>query len=59
MSIVCTKKDLSDENMAFVLLDDISTRGIIMKVCSDILVKHGVNRKNIYKLAIFATGEWR
>lgn len=58
-SIACTKKNLNHKNMAFVLLDDISTRGVIMKTCGDILVKHGADRKNIYKLAIFATGEWR
>ena len=58
-SIVCTKRDLSDENMAFIIMDDITTRGVIMNACKNILVKHGANSKNIYKLAIYATVGWR
>ena len=58
-SIVCTKKDLSNDNMAFVIMDDVTTRGYIMNACKNILIKHGAKGKNIYKLAIFATGEWR
>ena len=55
-SINCEKNNiLKDENVAFIILDDISTRGTIMDACEDILIKNGVEQLNIYKFALFKT----
>lgn len=43
------------ENNVFLILDDITTSGIIMNVCTDILVKNGINKNKICKLAIART----
>lgn len=45
--------DLS--NGVFFLLDDITTSGIIMNACTDILVKNGIERNEVYKFAIAKT----
>lgn len=44
-----------DEGL-FIILDDITTTGNIMDACTDILIKNGINREKIYKIAIAATG---
>ena len=43
------------EDVAFIILDDISTRGTIMNACEDILINNGVKKQNIYKFALFKT----
>lgn len=54
-SIKCSKNNLSRDYMTFILLDDISTTGITMNACKQILLKHGANKYFIYKLAIGGT----
>ena len=55
-SIECEKSDILEmENIAFIILDDISTRGTIMNACEDILINNGVKKQNIYKFALFKT----
>ena len=55
-SIKCKYNEILKMNdVAFIILDDISTRGTIMNACEDILIENGVNQKNIYKFAIFKT----
>ena len=49
-------KNISNSiNSAFLLMDDITTSGTIMKACENILVKNGIYRDNIYKFAIGRT----
>ena len=55
-SIKCIENELLEMNdVAFIILDDITTRGTILNACEDILVKNGVNRENIYKFSLFKT----
>ena len=55
-SIDCEIDDVLEmEDVAFIILDDISTRGTIMNACEDILIKNGVKKENIYKFAIYKT----
>ncbi len=55
-SIDCEKSDiLNEDDVAFIILDDVSTRGTIMNVCEDILINNGVKKENIYKFALFKT----
>ena len=55
-SIECSKSEILErDDVAFVILDDISTRGTIMDACEDILIDHGANKENIYKFALFKT----
>ena len=55
-SIKCDENEiLNMDDVAFIILDDITTRGTIMNACEDILIKNGVNKKNIYKFALFKT----
>ena len=55
-SMECEKNDvLKMDDIAFIILDDISTRGTIMNACEDILIKNGVKKENIYKFAIYKT----
>lgn len=51
-SISCNK-DLSSCEATFILIDDITTRGVIMDACEDILRQNGA--EDIYKLAISKT----
>lgn len=51
-SISCDS-DLSDCEAIFILIDDITTRGVIMEACEDILRENGAVK--IYKLAISKT----
>lgn len=46
---------LNEDDVAFIILDDVSTRGTIMNVCEDILINNGVKKENIYKFALFKT----
>lgn len=55
-SIQCMESKLSDdENIVYIVLDDITTTGESMKACNQILFKKGINPKNIYNIAIGAT----
>ena len=55
-SIECEVDDVLEmDDAAFIILDDISTRGTIMNACEDILIKNGVKKENIYKFAIYKT----
>ena len=56
-SINCSKNNLSRDYMTFILLDDITTTGITMNACKNILLNHGANKHFIYKLAIGGTVE--
>ena len=55
-SIECNEKMIEDsEDIIFIILDDITTTGMIMGVCEDILIDYDVCEENIYKLAIANT----
>lgn len=55
-SIKCEYNEiLNRDDVAFIILDDISTRGTIMNACEDILINNGVNKENIYNFALFKT----
>lgn len=54
-SIECMQKDLSNEDTAYIVLDDITTTGDSMKACNEVLLENGVNAKNIFNIAIGAT----
>ena len=55
-SIECSKSEILErDDVAFIILDDISTRGTVMDACEDILIDNGVNKENIYKFALFKT----
>ena len=55
-SIKCGENKIFNmDNVAFIIMDDITTRGTILNACEDILVKNGVNRENIYKFVIGKT----
>ena len=45
----------NSHNIAMIILDDITTTGMIMTVCEDILIDYDVEEDNIYKLAIANT----
>ncbi|MEE0943340.1 MAG: UvrD-helicase domain-containing protein, partial [Methanobrevibacter sp.] len=54
-SIECIEKNLSNDNIAYIVLDDITTTGNSMRACNEILLESGVNDENIYNIAIGAT----
>lgn len=55
-SIKCEEDDiLKEKDVAFIILDDITTRGTIMNACEDILINNGVKQENVYKFALFKT----
>lgn len=55
-SIECDENDILErDDVAFIILDDISTRGTIMNACEDILINNGVEKQKIYKFALFKT----
>ena len=55
-SIKCCDNDiLRRSDVAFLILDDITTRGTIMNACEDILIDNGAKKENIYKFAIAKT----
>lgn len=54
-SIECMEDNLSNEDIAYVVLDDITTTGNSMRACNEILLKAGVNEENIFNIAIGAT----
>ena len=55
-SIECSKSEILErDEVAFIILDDISTRGTVMDACEDILIDNGANKENIYKFALFKT----
>ena len=54
-SIACSRNNLSKYWTAFVILDDVTTKGTSMDVCRDILIEHGAKEKYIYRLAIAKT----
>lgn len=43
------------KNSIIIVLDDITTTGIIMNACENILIDNGIEKEIIYKLAIAAT----
>ena len=56
LSIIC-ERDFCDVsgNVAFLLLDDITTTGTVMEVCKNLLIDYGVEEDSIYMLAIAQT----
>ncbi len=54
-SIECSRDGLSKLWTTFIIIDDITTRGTVMKACRDILIDHGAYGKYIYQLAIGRT----
>lgn len=55
-SIECEKRDVLEmEDVAFIIMDDVSTRGTVLNACEDILIENGVKKDNIYKLVLFKT----
>ena len=54
-SIKCMEENLSNENIAYIILDDITTTGRSMMACNEILHEKGVKMENIYNIAIGAT----
>lgn len=49
------EKDVSDSNIGFIILDDITTSGNSMYACRDILIENGIENKDIISLAIART----
>lgn len=54
-SIECMQDDLSNENIAYLILDDITTTGNSMRACNEILLEKGIESENIYNIALGAT----
>lgn len=55
-SIKCRENEILNMNdVSFIILDDITTRGTILNACEDKLIENGVNRANIYKFVIGKT----
>ena len=54
-SIQCSRNYLSKYWTAFVILDDVTTKGISMDVCRDILLDHGAKERYIIRMAIART----
>ena len=54
-SIKCMEDNLSNENVAYIVLDDITTTGDSMKACNQVLYESGVKIENIYNIALGAT----
>lgn len=49
------EKDLSNLNIGFIILDDITTSGNSMYACRDILIENGLENRDIISLAIART----
>ena len=54
-SMECSKNNLSNKHIAYIILDDITTTGNTMKACNQILLNNGVDDKNIYNIVFGAT----
>lgn len=54
-SIACSRNNLSKYWTAFVILDDVTTKGTSMDVCRDILLEHGAKEQYIIRMAIART----
>ena len=55
-SIIFNKEqDLSNLNIGFIVLDDITTSGNSMYACRDILIRNGIENKDIISLAFART----
>lgn len=54
-SIECMENNLSNENIIYLILDDITTTGSSMRACNEVLLDNGVNKENILNIAIGAT----
>ena len=54
-SIECMQTDLSNENISYIVLDDITTTGSSMRACNEILLQNGVDGENIFNIALGAT----
>ena len=46
---------ICDKNTVYIILDDVTTKGTIMRVCQDLLIENGALQENIYKLALAKT----
>ncbi|MCR5704777.1 MAG: hypothetical protein K6G85_09145 [Eubacterium sp.] len=54
-SIRCSRDRLFRYRTAFILIDDVTTRGTIMDACRDILIENGASEDIIFRLAIAKT----
>ena len=54
-SLRCNGENLSRYLITFILLDDITTKGTIMKACRAKLIFHGAHKFYIYRLALAET----
>ena len=54
-SLGCIRDRLWKYRTAFIILDDITTKGTSMKACRDLLIEHEANEDAVYCLAIAKT----
>lgn len=54
-SMKCMNVPLSNENIAYMVLDDITTTGNSMMACNELLLEAGVKGENIFNIALGAT----
>ena len=54
-SIECMQYDLSDGDIVYLILDDITTTGDTMRACNEILLQNGADAENILNIALGAT----
>ncbi len=55
-SIECVYDNIFErDDVVFIILDDICTRGTVMDACEDILIKNGASKNHIIKFALFKT----
>ena len=55
-SILCLYPHFCTDEFTCIILDDITTTGTMMNVCSDILIENGMPYENIIRLAFAKTG---
>lgn len=53
-SLEC-EEDLSENDVAYIILDDVTTKGTSMEVCKDLLINAGADEEAIYCLAVAQT----
>lgn len=51
----CMEDKLSNENIVYIVLDDITTTGNSMRACNELLLNSGVKSENIFNIALGAT----
>ena len=54
-TIELTRETFYRPNMKIILIDDVTTSGSIMNACTELLLSHQVNIKQIYRLALAST----